>query len=361
MFEDFTFDNLMERCLDRVNDDMDKREGSVIWDALAPACLELETAYFMLEYIYNQIFGDTAERDCLILRARERGLEPEEATYAVLKGVFTPADVDVSGKRFNLGELNFTVGDPIENEAGAYQLICETSGTQGNKVLGNMTPLEYVDGLETAKATAVLIPGEDEEDTEDFRLRYFNSFGVKGFGGNVQDYINKVSDIDGVGGVRVTPVWNGARTVKCTIIDAEYNKASTTLINTVQQAIDPTQDGMGVGIAPIDHVVTIDTPNEQTVNVNVVVEFDTGYSWDNMTAVIKETIEDYLLELRKDWKNHATGVNTVVRISQIETRLLALTGVLDVYDTTINGSTGNLAVTGNKIPVLGVITHVQNS
>ena len=37
--EDMTFDVIMQRMLDRVPDDLDKREGSVIWDALAPAAL----------------------------------------------------------------------------------------------------------------------------------------------------------------------------------------------------------------------------------------------------------------------------------------------------------------------------------
>lgn len=359
MFEDFTFDNIMERLLDHVRDDVDKREGSIIYDALAPAALELEMAYICLEYVLNQGFADTAERDYLILRARERGIVPHEATSAILKGVFTPETVDVKGMRFSLGELNFVADKPIDGEPGAYQMICETPGVNGNKVLGAMIPIAYIEGLETATATQILIPGEDEEETEDFRARYFDSFSDKGYGGNVQDYIDKVSAIDGVGGVRVTPVWNGGRTVLCTILDAKYNPATPTLINTVQEAIDPTQDGSGVGIAPIDHVVTIDTPNTETVNVNIHVEFDTGYSWSNMEALIRETIENYLLELRTAWKNHKTGVPTVVRISQIETRLLSLSGILDIGETQINGVSGNMTISGNDVPVLGVITHAE--
>ena len=360
MFEAFTFNNIMERLLDRVRDDVDKREGSIIYDALAPAALELEMAYIFLDYQYQQMFADTADRDSLILRARERGLVPYDATAAVLKGVFTPATVDVTSLRFSLGELNFVATAAIDGESGAYQMTCETPGADGNKVLGALIPIEYIEGLATATATEVLIPGEDEEETEDFRARYFGSFGDKGFGGNVQDYIDKVSALDGVGGVRVTSVWDGPRTVLCTILDATYGPATSTLINAVQQAIDPTQDGSGVGIAPIDHVVTIDTPDTVTVNVNVPLEFDTGYTWDNMGTIVRQTIEAYLLELRTAWKNYKSGVSTVVRISQIETRLLALTGVLDIGTTKINDVAGNLTIAGNDIPVLGVITHADS-
>lgn len=37
MFEEQTYEALMERMLDRLPDDIDKRENSVIWNALAPA------------------------------------------------------------------------------------------------------------------------------------------------------------------------------------------------------------------------------------------------------------------------------------------------------------------------------------
>ena len=41
--------------------------------------------------------------------------------------------------------------------------------------------------------TEILIPGEDAEETEDLRERYFNSFGDTAFGGNMRDYLEAVS------------------------------------------------------------------------------------------------------------------------------------------------------------------------
>lgn len=360
MFEQFTFQNIMQRMLDRVPADIDKREGSIIWDALAPAALELEFAYISMDYIFNQSFAITAERPYLILRALERGVTPYEASCAVLKAVFTPADCDVIGKRFNLDALNYVVTTPIEGEPGAYQIVCETAGESGNNNLGSLIPIEYVEGLETATAVSVLIPGEDEEETEAFRARYVASLGEKPYGGNVQDYITKVNEIEGVGGVRVTPTWQGGGTVLCTILDGNYQPASEVLIETVQTILDPTQDGNGLGIAPIGHVVTIIAPETVEVNVKLNIEFDTGFSWANMQQTIHETLEAYLFELRKAWGTFKTGYHTVVRISQIETRLLQLDGILDVRDTSINGAESNLVIQSNDVPVLGVIGNVQN-
>ena len=44
-YSDMTFEYLLSRCLNRVSNDIDKREGSVIYNALAPACAELAEAY----------------------------------------------------------------------------------------------------------------------------------------------------------------------------------------------------------------------------------------------------------------------------------------------------------------------------
>lgn len=358
MFEAMTYDALIQRMLDRIPDDMDKREGSVIWDALSPAALELEFLYMSLEYALNQGFADTQEREYLIRRCAERGIIPYEASNAILKGVFTPATIDVTGQRFSINRLNYIVLEPIKGEKGAYKVQCESPGTEGNQNFGTLIPVDYVDGLETATLTELLIPGDEEEDTEELRTRYFSAFQNKGYGGNVQDYLDKTNGIEGVGGTRVTPVWNGAGTVKLTILDSAFNQASSTLIEKVQNEIDPYQNGKGLGVAPIGHIVTVDTAAEEPVNVSTLIEFDVGYGWENLLGTIEDNISAYLLELRRNWGKLENMNNpTIVRVSQIETRLLNIKGIVDVTGTKINGKAENLIVSGDKIPVIGAVTN----
>ena len=45
----------------------------------------------------------------------------------------------------------------------------------------------------------------------------------------------------------------------------------------------------------------------------------------------------------------------VVRISQVESRLLGITGILDIANTKINGEAANCTLTLDHIPVLGTI------
>ena len=351
-YEDVTYEVILQRMLDKVPNNMDKREGSIIYDALAPAAVELQLMYIELDTILRETFADTASRDNLVKRAAERGIIPDEATYAILKGIFTPTSLEIPiGSRFSCNELNYEVIEKIAD--GEYQLKCETVGVDGNANFGELIPIEYIQGLETAQITDLLIPGEDEEDAESLRNRYFNSFDTTAFGGNQKDYIEKTNSIVGVGSTKVTPVWNGGGTVLLTILNSEYNKASDTLIKTVQETIDPTQDGSGIGIAPIGHIVTVNTASEVTVNVKATFTFDEGYTFNSLKTQIEEVIANYLLEIRKSW---ADQINSVVRISQIETRILQIDGILDIANTSINNSTSNLTLTKYEIPMMGGVS-----
>lgn len=355
MYENITYEALLERMLNRVttqNPNIDTREGSLIYNALAPAAVELQNMYIQLDTILNESFADTQTRDYLIKRCAERGVNVEEATYAIRKGEF---NIDVTiGSRFSLNTLNYIVTEKIST--GVFKLRCETVGYIGNVESGNLIPIDYIEGLQTAVLTDVLVPGEDEEETEHLRQRYFDSLDSQAFGGNITDYKEKTSSLDGVGGVKVYPIWNGGGTVKLVIIDSTYGKPSSTLINNVQTTIDPIQNqGKGVGIAPIGHVVTVVGCDETTVNIETHITFLEGWDWAALEPYVEVAIDDYFNELSSEWDSNS---NLIVRISQIETRLLDLTGVLDIADTTLNGVAQNLTVAADNIPVRGDITNV---
>ena len=344
-----SFELILKRMLDRIPEEIDKREGSVIYDALAPCAMELMFAYMELNNINLETFGDTASREFLIRRAKERGVVPQPATNATLKAVSLPKSLDISiGARFSLDKLNYSIIEKITD--GEYKVSCETKGVIGNRLFGDMIPIDYIQGLEKITLTEVLIPGEDEEDTEAFRMRYFESFDSKAYGGNVNDYLKKSNAIEGVGSTKVTPIWNGGGTVKLTILDAEYNKANPVLIKKVQDIFDPKQDGLGLGLALIGHVVTVDSVKEIKVNISTSITFESNNSFLTVKNKIINIISDYLLELRKNWDK-----NTIltVRIAQIEAKILSIDGVVDVTDTHINNLAGNLELTNYQIPIMG--------
>lgn len=335
--------------LDKVPNTIDKREGSIIYNALAPVAVELQNAYIEVDVILNESFADTQSREYLIKRAAERGIVPDVATKSILKGEFN-IDVPI-GSRFSLDDLNYKTIEKIST--GVFKMECETSGSIGNDSIGTIIPIDYINGLTTAELTEILIPGEDEEETEALRQRYFDSLESQAYGGNIADYKDKVSKLQGVGGVKVYPVWNGGGTVKLVIIDSTFGVPSGTLIDSVQTAADPVVNaGQGQGFAPIGHVVTVAGVTSVAVNIATTITYQDGWTWVDIEPYVNAVIDAYFHELAQSWDDET---NVIVRISQIETRLLNITGVVDIGNTLINTVASNLVLGPDEIPVRGTV------
>jgi uncharacterized phage protein gp47/JayE len=350
-----TAETILNRILARVAAKFDKRLGSVIYDATAPASIEFEGLYKALDYILDQAFADTAERPYLIRRAAERGLKPYEATFAKVTGEFTPAELEIPiGARFECGEFIYSVQEQIE--PGRYYLTCETAGAGVNGQTGRLIPIQTINGLKTAELVEVSILGENEEETERFRQRYFDSLTADAYGGNVADYKEKIRSLPGVGGVKVYPAWNGGGTVRCVIIDSELGVPTTTLVDVVQETIDPitvdgdNSQGQGLGVAPIGHYVTITGAAAATINIKTRLTFRSGHNFQTTLPDIEAALEAYYKGLSGDWQNRD---NVIVRIAEINARLLAVHAILDITDTTLNGKAENIMVDADSIPTRG--------
>lgn len=355
MFEDQTFNVILERMLERVPDTIDKREGSLVYTALSPAAAELAQMYIDLNINLNLTFADTATDEYLSRRTSEFGVNREPATKAIRKGEFyanddVPMDIPINS-RFSIESVNFIAKEKIST--GIYQMECEQAGTIGNTVFGSLLPIENINGLARAELTDVLIPGEDEETDQHLRERYYETVNEPAFGGNIADYKQKINGIDGVGATKVYPVWQGGGTVKCTIIGADWNPPSQALIDNVQTVIDPTvNQGKGIGLAPIGHEVTITGTTSLTVDVETTLTLETGMTPPQVQQEVEDVINQYLLSLRQGWANED---QIVIRVALIESAILGIQGVIDISDTKLNGNPANLTLDNDDIPMLGQV------
>ena len=80
MYEDMTYENILQGMLNRVPDDIDKREGSVIYDALAPAAYFLADQYFQFENFVDLVLPDTALGEYLDRAVSAYGINRKQAT-----------------------------------------------------------------------------------------------------------------------------------------------------------------------------------------------------------------------------------------------------------------------------------------
>lgn len=357
--EDEISEAILERMMDNVPDDIDKREGSIIYNALAPMAIELTLLYQELDYVLQESFADTAGIDYLIRRAAERGIMHREATNAVVKCRCVPDTVDVTGSRFLLmdSELAYNVLEKLDE--GIYSLECETEGLAGNVSSGDLMLDEagtddIINALESAEIIGIITPGVEEEDAEALRTRFFESVNAQRFGGNVADYKELMLSIAGVGASKVYPVWDGGGTVKIVFIDRAYGSPDETLVDSVQTVIDPVQNkGEGLGLAPIGHVVTIEGAVSVPVNVTADFTLLEGYDFESVRSNVEAAVNGYLSELRKEWEDG----DVVLRPSVMESRLIIISGIIDVQHTTLNGSEENTVLQSNEIPVMGEVAN----
>ena len=359
MFESRTFENLIKDALEKVPDEVDKREGTIIYDAIAPICAELAQAYIDLENALKEGFADTASKIYLIKRAKERGVIPYKATNSIVLANID-GDVDLKyGARFNVMGLNFFYIGEKENEY--YKLQCETSGIAGNISNAELTALDNITGFKRGRIISLFSSARNEEDTESLRRRYFESFESQAFGGNRSDYIEKLNNLNedievskngGIGGIKVYRAKQAGGSIQIWITNNSYIAPTTQLIDIVQEKIDPLdKSGEGYGIAPIGHKVIIEPVKEVIIDISTTITLKAGYGLADVLGYLETAIEVYLQEIRGNWGEESL----VIRIAQVESCMLNVNGVLDVQNTAINGNSQNLTLDEYSIPIKGVL------
>lgn len=368
-FSNETYQNILSSMLERVSNTFDKREGGMIQTALGPAAYALEEYYMALDKTQRMAFVQTAVGQSLDYLAVIANIERYPASPAVRLGVFNKSIP--LGSRFSTingtDSINFTATKATDNP-NEFELTAETPGTIGNAYSGSILPITYIDGLTTAQITDILVPGDDTETDDEFRERLITALNEKPFGGNVASYRSFIGGIDGVGAVQVYPTWNGGGTVKCSIIGADFEPASETLVENVQNAVDPPPNqGLGLGMAPIGAKVTVVAPTVVTVNVSANITLAAGYDIGQVQPIVEEAIEAYLLGIRQKWGTPVTagGVEYSANVyrAQVIAAIVGSAGVLNATDVKLNDTEADIILTETgttqQVPKMGTVTLVE--
>lgn len=347
-----SFTDIMNRLLEEVDDSLDKRQGSIIYDALAPAALELAQAYASLEIYTDQTYLLTATGENLDNRVADYGLTREQPTYSIR--IITVTDINgdpmtvENGTRFSIptenGGYNYTIIEEIET--GRFKARCETLGTVGNEYLGILLPIYNITNLGEAYMVGTYTPAQDEETDASLRQRAIDRLNKEPFGGNIAEYELYMESIDGVGASKIFPVWNGGGTVKVSFITSDFEIPTSDFINVVQTAIDPIANhGEGIGMAPIGHTVTVVAPTLVNVNISATLLLVSGYTIAMVEDAVENAVKKYLDEVQSNWAKSSTILT--IYTSRVISSILTIEGIADVSSVSINGSTSNLILTEN--------------
>lgn len=352
-YESMTYELILQRMMSRVTSrypNLDSREGSIIFNALAPAAVELAIAYSELDNVLAQSFANTATRDYLYILCAQMGMDTTvfDANAGTFKGEF---DVKVQiGSRWNCDLYNYVVTEFIEQDATTqyytYRLTCETLGSAPNSVTGSLSTIsDLPNNLNHAELTECLIEGENEYTDDEIRSAYFDFVNSVATDGNVSQYERWCTEYEGIGNYKIFPLWDGDNTVKVSILSSSNRAASDTLIAEFQEYLDPGIEGMGNGEAPIGAFVTVSTATEVPISVTADVQLANGYS---STPDIDTALVEFFSKIAYE--------KAVVSYMSLGAAILDVPGVEFVSNLLVNGATNDVALASEEIPTLGTTT-----
>lgn len=339
-----TYEDILNRMLERVPNDVDKREGSIIYDALSPAAAELSQMYVEIENNADLCMLDTTIGTYLDRKALDFGIERKQSTYAIRKAIMVASEgkiIDIPiDTRFEKDMVFYSVISKISDTE--YRLVCEVVGAIGNLPFGKLNPIDSIQYLDSATLTDIIIPGEETESDELLRLRVKNKISNSSQDGNVAQYLQWASEYSGVGKAKVFPLWNGGNTVKLSITSSENTPASSQLISDFQKYLDPNSEGLGEGKAPLGAKVTVATGTSKQIDIRAEIVLEEGYS--NASEASAKIVE-YLRNI--------TYRQSYVSYFFIGNILVGLDSIYDMRNLRLNGTSADIAVGEEEIPTLG--------
>lgn len=330
-----TYEDLLRTMLDRVPGNVDKREGSIIYDALAPCAYFLAQQNFQLENYMDLVFPDTAVGEYLDRAVAAFGVTRKKAT-AASRRVEASGAVPI-GSRWGINGLVYTIAGVL-TEGAEYRAECETPGDVGNQYSGSILPISDITGV-TANLGDIIAPGVDEETDDALRARFQQKVQMPATSGNAYHYRLWAMEVPGCGDAKVFPLDNGPGTVTVLVVDKEKQ---------VDQGLPAVVADYIETVRPIGASVKVASPAATTVGVSAGIILDGSAALGTVLAEFKNSLGEYLGGL----------VFTDYRVSyaRVGSILLSTWGVADYNDLRLNGTSANIIIPSKSVPVAGPVT-----
>lgn len=351
MFEMETRKNILERLkqyyTETAGDKVNLVEGGFAWDTLSANSKEFEKAYAEMALIIEASFPQTSWGDWLTRKAEEHGIIRQEATNSsVILTITGQAGTTVQeGSLFstNDGKNFLTVESKKIEDDGTVDIKAQSQdvGTNCNVDAETITKIPVsIYGVSAVTNKSPAYDGFDEETDEELLERLLFKARQPATSGNKNHYVIWATNVEGVGGVKVLPLWNGNGTVKVIITDAKNEIASEDLIAKVQNYIDEQR--------PIGATITVVSPKPLNIDISLKVTKGSG----NIDG-IKNAVNDFF---------KTTAFNSeYVSYAQVGKVILekTATGVQDYSDLTLNNKAENIALTDEQLPTVGQVYLIE--
>lgn len=345
-----------ENIRERIDGKYEKTAGYLLFDVTEAVGQEMDETDIEIAEANNKLNADNLSGEELDRFVKQRkGITRKAATYAV--GIVTVTGTGT----VNAGDL-FETENGVQFEAAEEVIVQETADVPivakiaGNAgVVGagaiNQMPIT-IEGISACTNASPTAEGYDAESDEALRERYYLALRTPTSSGNKAAYKNWALEVPGVGDAQVYPLGHGDGTVDVVIIDDQAKPASSSLVEEVQEHIDPGSEGKGIGAAPIGAKCYVSAATASNINLTGKITLQSGKESTTVEAAIKAAVEEYLAKIA------FTG--TVVSYAHIVSEVTQADGVLDVENLKVNGGTANVSVAEKYVAVLGTVVFTYD-
>lgn len=349
------FDTVHREMLARIPDRYQKTAGFPAYDftaAFAQAVLSLDDDIATAEANLNVDNLSGVALDEFV--KQHRGIIRKYATFATAEmQVVTGAGTISAGDLFSTESgIQFYATEDVEVTAGStFTVRAYNAGETGNVDANTIAYMPVtIAGISAVTNPAASSGGYDSESDDELRERYYDDLQNPNNGANQQAYIAWATSVSGVGRVKIFPQAFGKNTVEVCITDANIEPAGSSLIQQVQELIDPNQNGDGTGEAPIGALCTVTSATAKPLTVAATITLAEGFSIGTVQTALVENLRTYIRSIAFD-----KGV-TYVSYAQISSRINAVEGVLDHSGLKVAGGTSNVPLAERETPMLGEVT-----
>lgn len=362
-----TSEEITAEMINEVPEKYQKTVGFFIWDFLRAVSIALMELWDSLFYIAGLDDLTKFNYDDLVRFVKQRrGIIAHEESYAT--GLIT---VITGEGRISDGDL-FETPDGLQFEAIEYKNVtagdtfkaqCLTAGPDGNVPVGAISVIpKTIQGIVKISNETAFTGGYEKESKESIIERYMEDLQNPITSGNIYHYKKWAKEVTGVGDADVKPLWDGDNTVKILIIDANRETADASLIQAVQDYIDPytltngvkVGWGCGNGQAPIGAYCTVVSASGLGLDIAFDGVLKTGAIEEDVEVAVTASIQSYLQSIA--FKNDVTYVS----YAKIGEAILHADGLADYSNLTINGDTDNIPIlnsdTDREIAVLNSLS-----
>lgn len=362
MYENQTVEAVKARILSAIREDqgLSSMAGGFADGVSGPVAEEISRVYQAISAVPSMLFVDESSGGYIDLVGRQYyNITRRSGTRAYCDITFTgtPGLTIPAGTAFlTAGGLSFALMTQVvlgDAGTGFGRLEAAQVGSAYNVEAGTVNRM-YVNlpGL-TGYTNEAAEGGTDEESDAALLARIQERVQRPPTSGNGYQYRQWALEVPGVGNAKVVELADGPGTVAVTLVDSNYDEPSEEIVTAAEAHINEER--------PIGAAVTVAAAQALAVTVAATVTLSAGADRAAVKATFEQALNDHLRTLIDEkfstvYYDPDDDTAYTLLYNRVLAILLTIPGVVDFTALTVNGSTADVTIQPDQIPILGEVT-----